>query len=798
LSKEPQRRYTSAAALGDDLRRFEEGRPIQARPVNWIERLWRWGRRNPTGTALLVTALALIGLAGGGGVWLVQQRARRDGELRSDVGTAVDQAASLRRGFHFREARKLLAQARQRLEPAGPDDLRRRVDQGRADLDLVERLDTVRIMAATYDGGKPGWEVAEPLYASAFAAAGFGREGDEVNAVAARVRDSALRVDLIAALDDWASITINGRRRNWLLAVASAADQSPLRNDLRQKMERWRVGARMTQIVEVRTGAELSPQLATALVRAARASGGDAVPLLTAVQARYPQDFWLSYELGATMYEAQRWDEALGYYRAALAVRPDVGAANNGLGLALYAKDRGDEAAVYFEQAVSIDPKSVTAHINLGRALYDQGRLAESIGHFEQALRIAPEFVGTRINIGSALAATGRVDEAIVHLQHAVRLDPNSAVAHGDLGSALRAKGRLKEAIDHYQQSVRIDPKFAVSRYLLSSSLYDAARDAIRAAAGRDSENARLGEPERAAKRRQALAWLRDDLELTAKLLRDGRLSAQSIAPSQADPALASVRDLAALAKLPDAERESWQRFWADVAAVVAADPVVQGRAHAARRDWIQAADCYARGSTRSPTQVGHFWFEYAALLLLSGDRPGYVKACAHLVDLSGKDKEPRSYHVARACTLAPDAVADLSLPKRLAEKELQASREFWSLTEQGALAYRAGRFPEAAHFFEQSLNAEAAPGRAVLNWLWLALANQRLGKAEEALRWLGMAQAWLDQCGDGMPARAEEEGLHLHNWLEAHVLRREAEALISSEAPRSRTKDPPPKAPRQ
>ena len=72
-----------------------------------------------------------------------------------------------------------------------------------------------------------------------------------------------------------------------------------------------------------------------------------------------------------------------------------------------------------------------------------------------------------------------------------------------------------------------------------------------------------------------------------------------------------------------------------------------------------------------------------------------------------------------------------------------------------------------------------------MLNWLWLALAKQRLGKAEEARRWLNKAQAWLDQYRDGMPARAEEEfGLHLHNWLEAHVLRREAEALIQSEAP--------------
>jgi tetratricopeptide (TPR) repeat protein len=147
---------------------------------------------------------------------------------------------------------------------------------------------------------------------------------------------------------------------------------------------------------------------------------------------------------------------------------------------------------------------------------------------------------------------------------------------------------------------------------------------------------------------------------------------------------------------------------------------------------------------------------------------------------------------VARACTLAPDAVADAPLPGRLAEKELQEfAREFWSLTEQGALAYRAGRFQQAVPLFEQSLRADPMSGRAVLNWLWLALANQRLGKAEEARRWLDKAQVWLDQYGDGMPARTEEElGLHLHNWLEAHVLRREAEALIPSEGPRSGTEE--------
>jgi lipopolysaccharide biosynthesis regulator YciM len=68
LHKEPQRRYASAEALADDLRRFRAGEPIQARPIGVWERGVKWAKRRPTAAALVaVSSLAI--LAGGVGVF---------------------------------------------------------------------------------------------------------------------------------------------------------------------------------------------------------------------------------------------------------------------------------------------------------------------------------------------------------------------------------------------------------------------------------------------------------------------------------------------------------------------------------------------------------------------------------------------------------------------------------------------------------------------------------------------------------------------------------------------------------
>jgi formylglycine-generating enzyme required for sulfatase activity len=64
LSKEPARRYASAEGLANDLRRFQAGEPVRARPVGVVERTAKWARRRPAAAALLaVVLLALVSLA---------------------------------------------------------------------------------------------------------------------------------------------------------------------------------------------------------------------------------------------------------------------------------------------------------------------------------------------------------------------------------------------------------------------------------------------------------------------------------------------------------------------------------------------------------------------------------------------------------------------------------------------------------------------------------------------------------------------------------------------------------------
>lgn len=105
LEKDPQRRYPTAAALADDLRRWLDGQPIEARPLSKAERGLRWLRRHPMGASLaLATGVALAALTLYG--FSVQERRHHELQVaeaenhRRQADRLFEQAVDAVEGFY--------------------------------------------------------------------------------------------------------------------------------------------------------------------------------------------------------------------------------------------------------------------------------------------------------------------------------------------------------------------------------------------------------------------------------------------------------------------------------------------------------------------------------------------------------------------------------------------------------------------------------------------------------------------------------------------------------------------------
>lgn len=69
LAKDPGQRYPSAKALAEDLGRYLNGQPVQARPINLTERARKWLSRNPATAILGGLALAIALASAATVVW---------------------------------------------------------------------------------------------------------------------------------------------------------------------------------------------------------------------------------------------------------------------------------------------------------------------------------------------------------------------------------------------------------------------------------------------------------------------------------------------------------------------------------------------------------------------------------------------------------------------------------------------------------------------------------------------------------------------------------------------------------
>jgi serine/threonine protein kinase/Flp pilus assembly protein TadD len=511
LEKESGKRYPSAQALADDLRRYRAGEPIVARPVSRLERTAKWVRRNKATAAFVAAALLLVVGASAAGLWYQADRVSRATELalrreylNKEVALALDEAATKRSALHARlkdprQDHELLSdidQWRTRLQEAraaweralalakgAPEllnenlakqlgDLERGFTSDEHDWNVAKELDDVRLEGATLtEGSFQESRLALKKYPTVFAKAGLAVEQAEPAEVAARVAQSPARAALVAALDHWANLTLDQELRPRLLEVARKADPDPWRDRFRDSQV-WNDRTALEALVRELRPEDQSPQLIINLARELNRSGGNSVGVLHTALLHHSRDFWLYTHLGQY---AKDPVERMGYLQAALALRPQSGPIHNNLGKALYDKKDFEGAISHYRKAIVLMPDNSFAqsgfHSNLGAALRDNKDLKGAVIECVKAVQLNPNNAAAHNNLGTILFAQNDLEAAIREYKTAIQIDSGNPAFHINIGDALRRKMDVEGALTHYRKAILLEPNSALAHLELGNAL---------------------------------------------------------------------------------------------------------------------------------------------------------------------------------------------------------------------------------------------------------------------------------------------------------------------------------------
>jgi hypothetical protein len=155
--------------------------------------------------------LIVVTLAGSIG-WFAGDRAARWAAVERQVDLALQEATQLMEQARWPEARAWLERADGLLAGGGSrDEVRQRVSALRNDLDLVQRLEEVRMEKAAVLDGDMTYAEVDSRYAQAFGDYGIDLDEPGADGVAERIRQSAVCTELAAMIDDWAMVRRRAR-----------------------------------------------------------------------------------------------------------------------------------------------------------------------------------------------------------------------------------------------------------------------------------------------------------------------------------------------------------------------------------------------------------------------------------------------------------------------------------------------------------------------------------------------------------------------------------------------------------
>jgi serine/threonine protein kinase/Flp pilus assembly protein TadD len=270
-------------------------------------------------------------------------------------------------------------------------------------------------------------------------------------------------------------------------------------------------------------------------------------------------------------------------------------------------KEAAAEAEGFFWTALAIRPDTALVHVHLSIALREQRRLDEAAAACEEAIRLDSVYAAPHFWLARTRYEQQQYDAAVAAARRAIALEPAWESPYNILGLALERQGRLEDAIAAYRNALARDPKFDLAHYNLGHSLLH--QGAFEEAAATTQQCLRLRPPAHPG-HASAMTQLKECRRL---------IDLKKRLPAVLDGIAADAAEVIALA-------EMCSKFLSD---------------HAT------AANLYNRAFKERPQLADDL-----------GNQHRFAAACAAILALSGKGKQPASRGAANHAELRRRALA--------------------------------------------------------------------------------------------------------------------------------------------
>ncbi|MBH8572546.1 tetratricopeptide repeat protein [Nostocaceae cyanobacterium CENA369] len=174
---------------------------------------------------------------------------------------------------------------------------------------------------------------------------------------------------------------------------------------------------------------------------------------------------------GNTLFELQRYPDALAVYQQAVDIRPNYAQGWNGQGKTLFALKRYKEALSAYDKAIQIQPDYVDAWSGRGFTLQNLQRYSEAIASFDKALQLHNDYPEVWNAKGEVYSSLKQYDNAIKSYDKAVELKPDFYETWYQKGLALQNLKQYENAIAAYDKAIEIKPDYEQAWYNRGNAL---------------------------------------------------------------------------------------------------------------------------------------------------------------------------------------------------------------------------------------------------------------------------------------------------------------------------------------